>query len=70
MCCTVSNLISNIFSVFLFIYCCPAVVLYEVLKQRGGLSCTNIIIIGIIVVIIFIVIIQYITIVTIMPYVP
>ena len=43
--CTVSNLISNVcsrfFFLFFFIYCCLAVLLYEVLKWKIGLSCMN-----------------------------
>ena len=33
--------LQSLFLLFFFIYCCPAVVLYEVLKWKGGLSCIS-----------------------------
>jgi len=49
----------SVFFLFFSIYCCPAVVLYEVLKGEGGLSCSD-----------SIIIISNITIITAMPDIP
>jgi len=35
------HILQTMSSVIFFIYCCPAVVLYDVLKWKVGLSCTN-----------------------------